>query len=213
MKTKMEIKILSIFVTGLFLFISQTAICQTESQSPTIKEIQKANGKIKIETYYPVDTTIFSSSKIYLDSNFKVTKHQSLDGKYFITKNVAYGWLDVARLFKKTPHKVIVDSMVQIEKEYNLSIQYTRIINGQIVYKWMLNSFEFKVENGMISHIKRTNRKGTKIKGFTDFSGLYQEKNKTWPTSTIYHKNGNIKSIESYLFYNKTLYGIVWKLE
>lgn len=148
-----------------------------------------------------------------MDSNFKVTKHQSLDGKYFITKNVAYGWLDVARLLKKTPHKVIMDSIVQIEKEYTLSIQYTRIINGQIVYKRMFNSFEFKLENGRVSHIKLTNRKGTKIKGFTDFSGLYKEKNKTWPTSTIYRKNGNIKRIESYLFYNKTVNHMIWRVE
>lgn len=184
--------------------------CQTENDIPTIKELQKANGKIKIESFYPVDTSTFSSTNTYLDSNFKIT-NRTAKVKYLITQNVAYDWWKFARICKRRPYKILLDSLETIKKDFNLSIQYARLYNAQIYYKRFFSAYEYKLENGVVTKISQTNRKGTKIKILFDYSGLYLEKNKTWPTNTVYRKNGSVKRVVRELYYNKNIYGIIWK--
>lgn len=194
--------------------ISPIIYCQAENLSHKLKELQKKNGEIKVESYFPVDTNAYYSTNIHLDSNLKVTKYQFTDGKYILTQNEAYGWWKIARICKKKPFKIELDSTEKFpNKEYDLSLQYSRILKGQLSYKRFINAFEYTIENGFVTQVKKTNRKGSKIKILFDFSGLYLEKNKTWPTNTVYRKNGSVKRIVREIYYNKNIYTIVWKPE
>lgn len=193
-----------------YIFLSHSVFCQTEKSIPSLKELQKANGRLKIETYYPVDTTTYYSIRIYLDSNFQITNREIIDGKYFVNENVTEQWWEIARIPKRKPISAHLDSSEKTQKEFNYSIQYTRILNCRIKYQGIFYAYEYNIKNGFVTQKKVTNRKGTTIKSLSDYSGLYIEGNRTWPTHIIY-RNGKVKRTNTEIYYDKTVCFVIWK--
>lgn len=196
-----------------FLLTQQAAFCQTENKIPTLIDIEKANGKIKIETYYPVDTTIYLKKIVYFDSALNVTTRRS-EYMYFLSQTISFDEWKIARLMKRKAFAVQLNSTDTIKKMYDgLEKQYICILNAHFTYKRLFSRLEYSIENGFVTQIKKTNRKGTKIKFLLDYSGLYVETNKTWPLHTVYRKNGNVERIVRVVYKDQMIHTLVWKPE
>lgn len=194
-----------ILLIPFFLFYH--IVCsQNQEQIPTLKELRKIKSEIDLESYYPVDANARMYINVYLDSNFQLSKHKEIDGKYVIALNEVHHFWMKPRIWKRKPSKVVLESSELTENEFNLSIQYLKVIDAQFFYKRLFSLERFDIENGFITQIKRTKRKSNRLISEIDYSGLYAEENKTWPIIKRYKKDGSVKMIERELSTSKGIF-------
>ena len=103
-------QLLFIFIIVLIPFSSKP---QKDTPSSIIKESEKANSDITIESYFPVDNTQFDFNYIYLDLDFKPTK-KIITKKYRIISN-EINYFDVAKLPNSKPETSVLGSLSQSE--------------------------------------------------------------------------------------------------
>lgn len=202
----------------LTIFIPLTSFSQENPDKLTPLALTKANGRVSVESQYPVDTNLFELSYVYLNNDFKVAKEKKfLNHKYRILQNTIYG-NEIAKIPKKKPIKVhldsfFVDTVVKAFFENNNPQTYITIINGHLIYKKLGKILDYKIDNGKVIRITVSDKKSDRTIYYQDFSGLYSKTDRSWPFAVGYRKDGTIRGKDTMLYQEYSYYIISWRNE
>ncbi len=184
-----------------------------------MKELKEANGEISVETYFPVDTSFYNFTKVYLDSYFKKLNDEPYETEYYIYQNEIDGW-NYGLLPKKKPFRVKIESIVYdtlvpgFFKKKD-AIVYKRIEKGELIYRSKRFEVHYYVRNAkiveVISYDIKNNRKDSQV----DYSTLYRNNNLCWPIYSNYDRKGEVKKKTIIFYYDGYDYGgtslVEWK--
>lgn len=192
-------------------FIGLSAISQVKDKKIRAIIIE-GNGKVAVEDYYPVDSTVLTSKSIWLDSTGQLVDVDDFLNKYYFFEQIEVCDLwQIGRLYRKKPVEFIVDSITKRTKQYELEIEYRRIDVARIIYKKRRYFHTFIIEDGLVQRETISHVKNDKIVISVDFSSLYAEINPKWPQFIVYDDNGEIECIETFYCNRELLTSVSWK--
>lgn len=196
---------------GLYLFFVVATNNIVAQKNPLIKDLEKQNGKVSVESVFQVDTTVFSIEKIWLDSNYQVTKESALKGVYFVNQTDASLNKPIDRLRKSRPVSCQIDSILIQPKEFTLEKSKVQIVKGKLTYKLVGGIVDYIILDGYVQRCEYWTKKRTRLKSKTDYSGLHSVDSKSWLVSFAYDKKGNVKRTVTYVFKMDYCPVIIWR--
>lgn len=214
----------SLLTVITFSFIL-TSFCQVTSSREMRKEkkkrfklmdkLKEAKGEISVETFFPVDTSFYNFTKVYLDSSFQKLKDEPYETEYYTYQNEIDGW-EYGILPKKKPFRVkldsiIYDTIVQGFFEKEDAIVHKRIEKGELIYRSKRFEERYYLRNAKIVKVIRYDIKKNRIDSQVDYSTLYRNIDLSWPIYIDYDRNGEVK--KKTIFFCDGAYGGMYLVE
>ncbi len=195
----------------LTLTISFCSLSQKDFKSKR-KSLDRANGKICVESLFPFDSSSFKHSWEYCDANFRRRKELDyLDsaGFTYINTEVRLNSYALLSLPMRKPIAIQQDSIVIFKNgNYGLSRESKKLIKGALTYRQAFGKkLIFYFNDELIQKVEIVDRKG-RIRLSADFQGFQKGKIGYWPVKKYYTKSGNLKNITTYFSFERVVSGI-----
>ena len=177
-----------------------------------LKEIKESKGEIALESRVPYDTAKVKYYNAYFDDNYVVTKHQFSEG-VFKAGEVYIGGGPVIKFFKKKADSVVVHEVQKGDSFLGGKRNHDLIVDADVYYSKGSGRYIYKVKDGAVYSVEKTNKKGTVTKYFLELKPTDDDGNILWPRLHQYNKDGTTKAEFIYFSVSKNLNLITWKVD